>query len=232
MFLRPHHLQAAERFREEALHDEVRRIQPFFWGLTRMEVAADQLENFVFELRDIEAKLKDGSVLSAGSNLRIFPRPFKAELEQAGGRMDVFLGVPVFREDAPNTFFPGEDRRGQDRRLTAEVLDVPDENTGANRQPVETRLVNGRLFFGNENRDGYECVPLAIVERSGQGKNFPILSKDFIPPVTEIGACAALQTLCESVTNRLEAKHRLVLTEVAAGAWPSSRKGRRAGRRS
>ncbi len=217
MFLRPHHLQAAERFREEALHDEVRRIQPFFWGVTRMDVAADQMENFVFELRDIEAKLKDGSVLSTGSNLRIFPRPFKAELEQAGGRMDVFLGVPVLREDAPNTFFPGEDRRGQDRRLTSEVLEVPDENTGANRQPVETRLVNGRLFFGNENRDGYECLPLAIVERSGQGKNFPVLSKDFIPPVTEIGASAALQTLCESVTNRLEAKHRLVLTEVASG---------------
>src|ERR1019366_9864797 len=121
---------------------------------------------------------------------------------------DVFLGVPVLREDAPNTFFPGEDRRGQDRRLTAEVLDVPDENTGANRQPVETRLMNGRLFFGNENRDGYECVPLAIVERSGQGKNFPVLSKDFIPPVTEIGASEALQTLCESVTNRLEAQPR------------------------
>ena len=117
MFLRPHHLQAAERFHEESLQDEVRRIQPFFWGITRMEIAQDQLENHVFELRDVEAKLKDGSTLSAGGNLRVFPRPFKAELEQSGGRMDVFLGVPVLRDDAPNTFFPGEDRRGQDRRL-------------------------------------------------------------------------------------------------------------------
>jgi type VI secretion system protein ImpJ len=217
MFLRPHHLQAAERFREDALHDEVRRIQPFFWGLTRMDAAADQLENFVFELRDVEAKLKDGSVISSGVNLRVSPRPFKAELEQAGGRMEVFLGVPFLWDDAPNTFFPGDDRHGQDRRLSSEIVDLPDENTGANPQPVETRMVNGRLFFGGESRNGYECLPVAIVERSGQGKNFPVLSKDFIPSVTEIGACPALQTLCESVTNRLEAKHRLVLTEVASG---------------
>ena len=217
MFLRPHHLQAAERYREEMLHEEVRRIQPFFWGLTRMDVAGDQLENFVLELRDIQVKLKDGSTLSIGSNLRLSPRPFKAELDQAGGRMDVFLGVPVYRDDAPNTYFPGEDRRGQDRRQTADVLEVPDENTGANRQSVETRHVNGRLFFGNENRDGYECLQIAVVERSGQGKNFPVVSRDFIPAVTEIGASAPLQTLCESVTNRLEAKHRLLLAEVATG---------------
>ena len=63
-----------------------------------------------------------------------------------------------------------------------------------NRQPLETRLANGRFFFGNESREGYECVPIALVERSGQGKNTPVLSTEFIPPVTEIGACRASRT--------------------------------------
>ena len=112
MFLRPHHLQAAERYREEALRDEVRRLQPFFWGVTRMDIAADQLENHVFELRDVEVKLKDGTVLSLGSNLRIFPRTFKTELDQAGGRMEVFLGVPVLREDGAEHVRPGRGAGG------------------------------------------------------------------------------------------------------------------------
>ncbi len=68
MFLRPHHLQTAERYREEALAREVARIQPFFYGLASLDVAPDQLENFVFEIRDVSLKLKDGTALSMHTN--------------------------------------------------------------------------------------------------------------------------------------------------------------------
>lgn len=217
MFLRPHHFQAAERNREETLTQEIRRIQPFFWGVMALDIAADQLENFTLEVRELEIKMKDGAALSLTSNLRLSQRTFKTELDQASGRMEVWLGIPVWREAEPNTLFPGEKPKGLDRRFSVEPAEVLDENTGANAQPLDTRRINGRLFFGSENREGYECLPLAIVERSGQGKNYPVLSRDFIPPVTEIGASSTLQTLCESVTNRLEAKHRLILSEVTSG---------------
>ncbi|MRR12507.1 type VI secretion system baseplate subunit TssK, partial [bacterium] len=67
MFLRPHHLQTAERYREEALQREIQRLQPFFYGLQSLDVAPDQLENFVFEIRDVSLKLKDGTALSSDS---------------------------------------------------------------------------------------------------------------------------------------------------------------------
>lgn len=217
MFLRPHHLQLAARHREEMLRLEVRRLQPFFWGLLKVDIAADQLENFTFEIRDCELKLKDGTSLSLASNLRLPARSFKTELDQAGGRMEVWLGVPSWRELDANAFAPGEKVGGQDRRWSVETVEVLDENTGGNAQILEARLANGRFFFGNESREGYECVAIALVERSGQGKNTPVLSTEFIPPVTEIGAWPVLENLCQSVTNRLEAKHRYLVSQLAEG---------------
>ena len=217
MFLRPHHLQTAERYREEALQREIQRIQPFFYGLQSLDVAPDQLENFVFEIRDVSLKLKDGTALSSDSTLRISPRSFKNELDKAGGRMRVFVGVPVMRETAPNTFAPGEGPAGVDRRYVAENAEVLDENSGGNPQPVGVRRCNGKLFFGSESQEGYECLEVAVVERSGSGRNFPVLSREFIPSLTELGASKTIQTLCDGVTNRIEAKHRLLLTDVAQG---------------
>src|SRR5262249_14981621 len=88
---------------------------------------------------------------------------------------------------------------------------------GGNPQAIETRRANGRFFFGAESREGYECVQIALVERSGQGKNTPSLSPEFIPAVTEIGAWSVLENLCQSVTNKLEAKHRFLVAEVSEG---------------
>ncbi|CAG0929935.1 MAG: type VI secretion system baseplate subunit TssK [Thermoanaerobaculia bacterium] len=217
MFLRPHHLQTAERYREEALQREIQRIQPFYFGLQSLDVAPDQLENFVFEIRDVSLKLKDGTALSSDSTLRISPRSFKNELDKASGRMRVFVGVPVMRETAPNTFAPGEGPAGVDRRYVAENAEALDENTGSNPQPVGVRRCNGKLFFGAESQEGYECLEVAVVERSGSGRNFPVLSREFIPSLTELGASRTIQALCDGVTNRIEAKHRLLLTDVAQG---------------
>ncbi len=217
MFLRPHHLQTAERYREEALQREIQRIQPFYFGLQSLDVAPDQLENFVFEIRDVSLKLKDGTALSSDSTLRLSPRSFKNELDKAGGRMRVFVGVPVMRENAPNTFAPGEGPAGVDRRYVAENAEALDENTGSNPQPVGVRRCNGKLFFGAESQEGYECLEVAVVERSGSGRNFPVLSREFIPSLTELGASRTIQALCDGVTNRIEAKHRLLLTDVAQG---------------
>ena len=217
MFLRPHHLQTAERYREEALQREIQRIQPFYFGLQSLDVAPDQLENFVFEIRDVSLKLKDGTALSSDSTLRISPRSFKNELDKASGRMRVFVGVPVMRESAPNTFAPGEGPAGVDRRYVAENAEALDENTGSNPQPVGVRRCNGKLFFGAESQEGYECLEVAVVERSGSGRNFPVLSREFIPSLTELGASRTIQALCDGVTNRIEAKHRLLLTDVAQG---------------
>lgn len=217
MFLRPHHLQASGRYQAERLRQEVRRVQPFFWGVSSIDIATDQLENFTFEVRDIEIKMKDGTSLSLGSNLRLPSRSFKAELDQAGGRMEVFLSVPSWKELEGNTFAPGEKAGGQDRRYSVEPIEVLDENTGANPQLLEARRANGRFFFGKESREGYESIPVALVERSGHGKNLPALSQEFIPPVTEIGAWPVLEKLCQSITNRLEAKHRFLVAEVSEG---------------
>jgi type VI secretion system protein ImpJ len=216
MFLRPHHLQAAERFREESLRQEILRVQPFGWGLVRLQVAAAPLENFGFELQEAELRLKDGTALSLGATLKVQPRTFKEELERAGGRLAVHLGVPRYRPSGANVLV-GDAPGGRERRYVAESVDVLDENIGGNPQPVTVRRFNGRLFFGEENREGFECLEIARIERSGRGRNAPVLAAGFIPAAVEIGASPVLQDLCDGILHRLEAKRQLLLTELAEG---------------
>ena len=175
MFLRPHHLQAAERYREEALHDEIRRIQPFFWGLTRLDVAPDQLENFVFELRDVEVEA-EGRLRAVG---RLDPPDLPAALQgraRPGGRADGGLprrpGDPRGRRRTRSS--RARTGRGQDRRLRAEILEVPDENTGANRQPVETRLAaTGASSSGPRTGTATSASQLADRRALGPGQELP-----------------------------------------------------------
>ncbi|MBL8112123.1 MAG: type VI secretion system baseplate subunit TssK [Acidobacteria bacterium] len=215
MFLRPHHFQAAERHRTEAIARDLALVAPFSWGLARLEVATDQLEKYVFEVRALDLKLKDGTVLSFPQNVSLAPRTFKNELDAAGGRMDVHVGVPVWREGQPNALLAGERLAGMDRRFAVESVQVADENTGDNAQVLQVRRYAGRVFFGAENREGYETLPIGVIERSAQDRALPAWATDSIPPALEISAVPALQTICQTVMNRLEAKYRLLLSEAA-----------------
>ena len=199
MFLRPQHLQVFSRQLTGMVADARRRSQPFFWGISRIEVAEDHLEAFTFSLRRFEALLKDGTRLDLPTNLRLDPRDFKDELAAAEGLLPVYLGVPILREGEPNTIGLGEGE-GKDLRYRVDTFETADENQGGSPQPLEVRKLNGRLFLGDEDREGYETLPIALVQRAGYGSNAPVLAREFIPPVTEVTAWPAL-AVCVLLTG-------------------------------
>ena len=233
MFLRPQHLQLfAQQVASRVAHAG-RQVQPFYWGLSRLEVAEDQLEAFRFEARALVAVLEDGTPLEMPIHLRAEPRSFKSQMDQSrDGRLVVYLGVPRWREGEANTLLPtAEDERpaAQDLRYRVETFDAADENSGGERRQIEVRKHYGRFFFGDEDREGYECLPIALVQRAGHGKNTPVLDDAFVPPVTDISAWGPLRTLGEAVVNKVEARYRvlhagidersLVLDTDRRGGW-------------
>ncbi len=218
MFLRPQHLQLfAQQVSSRVAHAE-RQVQPFYWGVARLDVAQDQLETFRFEARQLEARLKDGTLLRMPINLRIEPRDFKQQMDQRlDGRLPVYLGVPRWLEGEGNTLMPTDDQAdmaARDRRYRVETLEVADENLGGEGRPLEIRKHYGRFFFGDEDSSGYECLPIAVIQRAGQGKNTPVLDDSFVPPVTDIGAWEPLRTMGEQVMNKVEARFRVLRTSI------------------
>jgi type VI secretion system protein ImpJ len=217
MFLRPQHLQLFARQMAGSLGEVRRQAQPFYWGLARLEVAEDELETASFALRAFDAVLKDGTRVELTANLRLDPRDFSRQLDASDGRLPVWLGVPRLQEGEPNTVSPFGEGSGGDLRYRVEAVEVWDENEGGAPQEVQVRKLNGRLFFGDEDREGYECLPVAVLERSSQGRNLPVLSERFIPPVIDVAAWPPLLTLAERVVNGVTAKFRFLRAEVAEG---------------
>ena len=218
MFLRPQHLQMFARQIDSRVAAAAQKVQPFFWGVAAIEVAADELETFRFTTRRFQAALQDGTWLDLETNLQVEPRDFKQALNRTEGRLPVFLGVPRLVEGGVNTLSREMDTEaaGQaDLRYRVETALVSDENRGKERQEeIEIRRLAGRIFFGDEDRTGYDCLPVAVIQRSGKGKNTPILADDFIPPVSDIAGWKGLADLGESVLHRVEARYRALRSGV------------------
>ncbi|MCU0291447.1 MAG: type VI secretion system baseplate subunit TssK [Thermoanaerobaculaceae bacterium] len=217
MLLRPQHLQVAARNLGGKAIDSARLANPFLWGFEELEIADDLLEGFTFGLRRATAVLKDGTFLQLASNLRLAPRDVKDALAMSDGRLPVWLGLPQRRDGEPNAVDPALGLAGQDRRWVVETQEVPDENSGIPGQPVALRKLAGRFFLGNESREGYECLPVAVIQRGGAGSNKPTLVREFVPPVTGLAAWPPLAELVESVLHRAEAKLRFLRAEVTEG---------------
>jgi type VI secretion system protein ImpJ len=98
-----------------------------------------------------------------------------------------------------------------------DVAEVSDENAGGPRQEIEIRKLRGRFFFGDESREGYECLPVALIRRAGHGSNAPVVADEVFPPLLRISAWPGMIKLCESIVHRVEAKHRFLRAEVDEG---------------
>jgi type VI secretion system protein ImpJ len=213
MFLRPQHLQLFSRYVNALATEALRRGQTHFWGVSEIEADEDQLASFPFSLVRLEVVLKDGTRAQLGSNLHLDPRGFKTELERREGGLPVHFGVPILRNGEANVGQSAGPAQDVARYRTA-VLEAADENRGGTDQQVEIRQLNGHLFFGGEDRTGYECVPIALIQRPGYEGSAPVLDPDYMPPLVRVAAWPPLRELADAILNRVEATCRLLRTEL------------------
>ncbi len=211
MFLRPQHLQLFSRHVNGLVAEATRRGQSHFWGVSDIEIDDGQLASFTFSLTRLEVVLRDGTWVRLPSNLHLDPCGFKAQLEMAEGALPVYFGVPILRRGAANTRADGE---AGEARYRVVVVDTADENRGGSDQQVEVRQLNGRLFFGEQDRTGYESLPIARIRRPGYRGNAPVLDPEYVPPLVRVAAWPPLRELADSILNRVEATCRLLRTEL------------------
>ena len=215
MFLRPQHLQFFSRQVASQTADCRRQVLPFYWGLTAAEIAEEQLEAGQFSVRQLSGVLKDGTFIQLPGNLSLNPRDFLDKLDANGGRLKVYVGVPLLREGEPNTKLATDDGDTKDLRFDVEIVETSDENVGGAPRQIEVRKLNGRVFFDGEDREGYECLPLAELKREGAGRNLPVVTDTFVPPVLDVTAWPSLQKLAQTIVHKVEAKYRFLRAEIA-----------------
>src|SRR5262249_21505122 len=64
MFLRPHHLQAAQRYASAHLHRSSLFDEHYNWGLRSLDIDKEALANHRLVVRALQIRLRDGTIVS------------------------------------------------------------------------------------------------------------------------------------------------------------------------
>jgi type VI secretion system protein ImpJ len=204
LFLRPQHLQAADRFWSEVTQKSHQWDAPYHYGLHSIEFSKEALGNHQFEVYELRARMRDGTLVSLESGQELDRVNVKdavnraqatAKLQDAfnsSAEVTVYLAVPRLRMGRANV---GNGEGGADARYLEAELPVQDESRGGNDQRLQFRQLNARLLLSTDDLAGYELLPIARIERATDREATPQLDETYIPPVLSTTAWPQLNRI-------------------------------------
>lgn len=192
LFLCPQHLQAYAREVTDRIHAAESIGAPGDWGLIDVQLDEEALRRDTFRLLAAEVVFPDGTLAAFPVNAIVAQRDFIEFFVES--ELDVYLGIPAVRLGAPAL---SEDGAEEGARYRVQPAKVFDENLAASERELDFKLLQARLFFGEEDRTGYECVPIARLVRKGKPETYSALSDTFIPPAL---ACKASPVLTRELS--------------------------------
>ncbi len=202
MFLLPHHFQFTGRNLDTKLRSATEHLSPCNWGFKHLEIDAASIKNYQFTVRNCQVVLEDGAQLSMPGNMDLDSRSFKEGVAGTAEYLDVFIGIPGWRPDTPNTLMEASEEEMTTRRFRADETEIVDENLGENPRAIQIKRFKGRLFWGTEDMTGYEKIQVARIKMSPSGETV-MLDPEFMPPVVDIRAWPPLLAVCEDINNGL-----------------------------
>jgi type VI secretion system protein ImpJ len=226
MFLRPHHLQAAQRHTTRLASTDEKWDHHYNWGLRAIELDLDALADYRLVIRSLRARLHDGTLVSVPEEGTLPAVDLRPALEGTSS-VTVLLAVPALNLRQANV---ATDHGTDGGRFVLDVQDLEDENTGLNPQPVQIRRLNLRLLLDGRNTAGYDVLPIARIEKSAKADAVPQLDLAYIPPVL---ACDCWKPLADGILQAIHARigkylEMLARQVVARGiSWESTAQGDR-----
>lgn len=215
MFLRPQHLQAAERYRQHFAAASDRWNCHYSWGLRKIVLDLDALANHHFVVRELRARFRDGTLVSIPEESDAFDVHVEAAVKSARGPLTIYLALPARREGRANV---AADRSDKTARFLLTTQKLNDENDGQNEQEIQLRLLNLQLLTDLDDREGYEVLPIARIKRSPRPDAPPELDESYIPPLL---ACDGWTVLHHKI---LQTIHSLIGQHIELQAGAISRK--------
>jgi type VI secretion system protein ImpJ len=216
MFLCPQHMQAFARELHARIgqNDAVGRVGNC--GLVSLAVDEEALERDVFRIESAEVVFPDGTLAIFHETAVVEQREF-AKLF-TGPDLDVHLGLPAPQENVPQV---GDDA-DRIHRYQVETRTVHDENLRDAARELEFRQLRGRLFFGDEDRSGFDTVPIARLVRQGHPVATSVLSPTYVPPAMAVGASQVLVRRLAETAEKVRGHMRDLASRVPASESLSS----------
>jgi type VI secretion system protein ImpJ len=204
LFLQPQHFQQFDLYVQSLLTPLFGCLQPFFWGVSRLEIREETLKELTFDIAHGEILFPDGTWVVIPENTAVFPRTFRKEEMEAGKTFRVHLGLrkwdPV-RENAAirqndETGFPGT-------RFVSPADDesLRDLHRGGPEAPVKLMQYALRVFTGSETADlsDYQTIPVAEVQYDGSEIR---LGRTYVPPLITLAGSDAIRQIIQNIREQ------------------------------
>lgn len=210
MFLRPQHFQQLALAVDNAAAEAMAVVRRHVWGLRRLALDEVALRNGRIRADEIELIFRDGTRFAAPVN---DPLPLSRDLNdlpQVGVATRLFACLPDLNSYGGNTR-DEEAAVVRPARYRSAHCVAADLYTQAVEADVTTLQTDVRLMVEEEERDGYDSVPIArlVKDATGQWR----LDQNYLPPMVAATAAPVLPRLLSRLLEIL-----LVKSEALAGA--------------
>lgn len=202
LFLQPHHFQQADRYTEALVAGLARRISPYAWGLSTLEIDDEALKVGQFALKSCSGLTHDGTVFRVP---QADDHPPALEVPETIKDCVVYLTVPQRRQGAVEVDMSGAEMSAS--RLRPKEQEITD-TMGKEQKPVTIGVGKMRLQFALAVDDLADklAIPIARVIEVRPDKEI-ILDRAFIPSCLDIRAAQPLSGFVNELEGLLA--HRM-----------------------
>lgn len=200
-----HHFQQQDSYFEALVHERVRAISHYDWGVSELKIDERGFAAGQFRIQRFTAVWPDGATVSCGEGSDV-AAPEPRDLPSDAQRIEVFVGI-ASTHDAAQVSLDGSGVR----RYTREVHTAVDRNTGTSPQEVEWARPNLRILFGNERRDGFVTLRVAELLRQETGQFVVIDTR--VPPVLNLATAPFLHSGVRRVLTNMVARQQQLAAE-------------------
>ncbi len=211
MFMWPHHMQQEERLRARELAFQSRWNVHYYWGLRSIDIDLEALKGQRLIVRRLQARMPDGVLLSVPEDCPLPALDLKAALA-AANPLTILLALPKLKANQPNAPDGAALTPGQDTRYVVAAVDIEDENTGADVEPIQIRTPNARLLVGSQDASGLDVLPIMRVGKMPGNDAQAQLDETFIPPLL---ACDGWKYLGQRILQDLFDRFGNRMTKLA-----------------
>ncbi len=202
LFLQPHHFQQSDRYTEALVTGLARRVLPYAWGVSTLEIDEAALKTGQFALRGVSGLTQDGTVFRVPS---ADDHPPALEVPANTKDCVVLLTVPQRRQGAAEVDLSGAEASVS--RLRPAEIDVTDVMS-QDAKPVTLGVGKMRLQFALAVDDLADklAIPVARIIEVRADREV-ILDGAFIPSALDVRAAPPLTSFLRELEGLLA--HRI-----------------------
>ncbi|ANQ84467.1 hypothetical protein dqs_1419 [Azoarcus olearius] len=207
MFLRPQHFQQQALQHEAALAGSLQGLYRHAWGARAVVVDETGLAAGVLRFDNLSIWFRDGTRYCAPEHDPLPPSRDLAGISADGNTVLVYACVPELHPHGGNV---GDHERNPAQRVRFLKRHAAscDLYSGALEAELTLLDLNVQLRLEDENRDGFESLPVARLRRDGQGQWS--VDASYLPPSLDLALDGAAARLLRRLLDILQVKSGLL----------------------